>query len=226
MIHAYEARAARAVGVHAAVLLHDIAYWCNYNRINKCHFHDGSYWCYNSNAAFRERYDYLSKGMVERALEKLVSGGYVVVGNFNDDKRDRTRWFSVTEAGYLLDRNDECGEANTVSVDKPKAEKPKVAGKYADECREVIDYLREKSGNMTRHVPTNYALIRGLLDGDEPVTIDNLKAVIDIKSAQWKSDPRMKKYLRPKTLFSKEHFFDYLSETESGRQDDGWHGGF
>lgn len=226
MVHYFEARAADVVGVNAAILLHNMAFWVNHNRANNTNFHDGAYWMYNSNAAFRKQFTYMSRNCVEGAIKKLVEGGYIRVGDYNVDRRDNTRWFTVTDAGFELDRNDECGEANAVSVDKPKAEKPKVAGKYADECHEVIDYLREKSGNMTRHVDSNYAYIRALLDGDEPVTVDDLKAVVNVKSAQWRSDPRMRKYLRPKTLFSKGHFFDYLSETESGRGDDEWHGGF
>lgn len=224
MEHRFEARAAEVVGVNAAILLHNMAYWCNHNRQNGRHLHDGAYWTYNSNRAFREQFPYLGKDAIETAIKKLVDGGYVIVGFYCEDKRDRTRWFSVTELGYALDRNDECGEVHDAKVER--AERPKAEGKslkYEAECHEVIEYLRERSGRKVQHVDSNYAYIRALLNGKEPVTVDDMKAVVDVKCSQWKNDARMGKFIRPKTLFSKEHFFDYLLEaSEDERHDDEW----
>lgn len=42
-------------------------------------------------------------------------------------------------------------------------------------------------------------------------TLDNFKAVIDKKAAQWKADPKMCAYLRPETLFGTK-FESYLNE--------------
>ena len=46
---------------------------------------------------------------------------------------------------------------------------------------------------------------------NEGFTIDDFKKVIDIKTAEWKDDPKMSKYIRPETLFSNK-FEGYLNQ--------------
>ena len=43
-------------------------------------------------------------------------------------------------------------------------------------------------------------------------SLEDFKYVIDIKSAQWKDDPKMDKFLRPSTLFRPSNFESYLQE--------------
>ncbi|MDC6079173.1 conserved phage C-terminal domain-containing protein [Limosilactobacillus fermentum] len=51
----------------------------------------------------------------------------------------------------------------------------------------------------------------------ENYTVDDCKKVIDIKVANWKDDPKMRKYLRPQTLFSNK-FEGYLNEPMPAKQ--------
>lgn len=59
------------------------------------------------------------------------------------------------------------------------------------------------------------ALIRGRLN--EGFTLDDFKYVIKVKSAEWKNDDKMRKYLRPETLFGTK-FEGYLNQQE-GKQE-------
>lgn len=74
-----------------------------------------------------------------------------------------------------------------------------------------ILYLNEKS--KAHYDPKNRAN-RDLVVArfNEGRTIDQFKAVIDKKVAEWLTDEKMHKYLRPSTLFSRTHFEEYLNE--------------
>jgi uncharacterized phage protein (TIGR02220 family) len=76
--------------------------------------------------------------------------------------------------------------------------------------KEVLAYLNEK---LKTHYQTDTA---GFISGrlEDGYTIDDFKKVIDKKTKTWLPDLKMQKYLRPKTLFSPEHFQEYLNELE------------
>lgn len=76
--------------------------------------------------------------------------------------------------------------------------------------REIMNYLNERTGRSRKLTDTNKRLIRSLLK--EGYNKEDFFKVIDIKSSQWLGDEKMEKYLRPSTLFSKNHFDDYLNE--------------
>jgi len=76
--------------------------------------------------------------------------------------------------------------------------------------REIIDYLNERANTSFRHttkLTQKYIHARW----NEKFTLDDFKAVIDIKCQQWLNDSRMSGYLRPQTLFSG-NFEGYLQE--------------
>lgn len=76
--------------------------------------------------------------------------------------------------------------------------------------REIIDYLNSVLGtNYRASSKKNISFINARLN--EGFTVDDFKAVIDKKSASWKGDPKMAKYLRPETLFGTK-FEGYLNE--------------
>lgn len=76
--------------------------------------------------------------------------------------------------------------------------------------KDIIDYLNNKTGkNFKYNTPNTTKHINARLT--EKYSIDDFKKVIDIKTAQWLNDPKMKIYLRPDTLFSPK-FEGYINE--------------
>jgi uncharacterized phage protein (TIGR02220 family) len=73
---------------------------------------------------------------------------------------------------------------------------------------EVLDYLNELANRTYQPVSSNLGLISARLA--EGATIDQCKAVVSAKVAEWGADPKMEKYLRPKTLFSATNFAQYV----------------
>lgn len=112
MNHAFNVSVAVKYGVHSAILLENIAYWCKKNEANEVQYHDGLYWTYNSKKAFSELFPYMTARQIDYALKRLIDDGIIVTGNFNTVAYDRTLWYAVTKKGYSILQNCEMVEQN------------------------------------------------------------------------------------------------------------------
>jgi uncharacterized phage protein (TIGR02220 family) len=77
---------------------------------------------------------------------------------------------------------------------------------------EVIEYLNAQSGKSFRAVESNRKIIRARLR--EGYAVDDLKAVVDRKIAEWADHPKMAQYIRPSTIFGAEKFSQYVGEVD------------
>lgn len=135
--HHFSVSVAVEVGVNAAVVLENIAFWVRANRRAGRHHHDGKHWTYGSTRHFAELFDYLTEKQVRGAMDKLITCGYVETGNFNRSAYDRTRWFTLTEKG----------ESATL---ERQSEKPTRAKGAAGNGRPIPDKNKKlKTGYMT-----------------------------------------------------------------------------
>lgn len=240
--HHFHVSVAVEVGVNAAVLLEQFNWWISKNQANGKHFHDGRYWTYNSTKAFAEMYPYMSQKAVKNALRKLEDGGYIVVGDYNENRMKRPNWYSITEKGYSLLFGANMPKGTQGVVPKGPVEESQrdhtlyIDNSYSstDSCssnqscvsdqrdntsaqrKEVIDYLNERLG--TRYTYRNKE-INGYINArlSEGFTVADFKTVIDNKVASWKGT-EWEQYLRPKTLFAPSHFEDYLNERPKGER--------
>ena len=83
--------------------------------------------------------------------------------------------------------------------------------KSREQIKEVLDHLNNKLGSKFR---TAKGLKKRFSEG---FTVEDAKKVIDIKFAEWIGDDKMKKYIRPDTLFS-EKFDSYLNQEQQPQQ--------
>ncbi|CAI3547751.1 DUF6017 domain-containing protein [Clostridium neonatale] len=87
---------AREIGLNEALILQQINYWIEINKKSGKNYHDGKYWTYNSIRAWQENdFDYMSFDTVKRTFSKLEKAGYLLVGNYNKDPRDKTKWYTI-----------------------------------------------------------------------------------------------------------------------------------
>ena len=105
MYHMFDVSVAEAVGVNAAIVFQNIAFWCQHSEANGTNYHDGAFWTYNSNKAFHSLFPYMSENQIRTAITKLLDAGLIVKGNYNKAAYDRTMWYTVTEAGKALLKN-------------------------------------------------------------------------------------------------------------------------
>lgn len=212
-VHFFDARIAKLYGVNCAVILQNIWHWIRKNEANGVNFYDGDTWTYNSTKAFSALFPYLSAKQIETALKKLREEGIIKTGNYNAVKYDRTLWYAVTEKGKSILLTGEMEiptEANRIPPDGEPI--PDInTDRNADHkpYKDIVSYLNEKAGK--RYKPTSKK-IQSLINArmNEGFTLEDFKAVIDIKCAQWLHDAKMSEYLRPSTLFGTK-FEEYLN---------------
>lgn len=109
---------------------------------------------------------------------------------------------------YTKGRQEECPLKEVEWFTVGEESKPE---KNKDAIAEIIDYLNQMTGSSYRaSTQKNVSLIRARLR--EGFTVDDFKTVIDKKVKAWGSDPSMRNYLRPVTLFGTK-FESYLNET-------------
>lgn len=95
------------------------------------------------------------------------------------------------------------------SFDDSSEEKPKQVV-MTDEHKIVIDYLNHKAGTRYEYNSTKTITLLNTLFR-KGYSVEDMKKVIDIKCKEWLSQETMRKYLRPRTLFSNK-FEDYLNQ--------------
>lgn len=100
--HSFTVSVAKVVGERKAVILTNFGYWHGKNSIDEQHIYDGHVWLYNSIAGFTKVWSYLTEKEIRTALESLEKDGYLITGNYNKFKADRTKWYALTEKACSL----------------------------------------------------------------------------------------------------------------------------
>jgi len=76
-----------------------------------------------------------------------------------------------------------------------------------------VHFLNQMTGkNFSKKIEVTKGLLRARYK--EGRTLDQMKLVITNRCEKWENDPKMKEYLRPKTLFNATNFEQYLAEAE------------
>ena len=79
---------------------------------------------------------------------------------------------------------------------------------FKEESIEILKFLNFKSGRNYQLVDTHLDSITALLKAGN--SADVIRQVIALKTGEWANDPTMEMYLRPKTLFNKTNFNNYV----------------
>ncbi len=95
MTHAFNVGMAADYGVPAAILYHDIDYWCRENSAKSQNIRDGCAWMYRSLSDFREAFPYLAEYAIRQGLKTLEDAGLIRSGNYNRQGLDRTKWYTT-----------------------------------------------------------------------------------------------------------------------------------
>lgn len=107
MVHLFNTGIAAITGVDGAIMMNHLFYWIQKNAANKKYFYDGKYWTYNSKEAFSKYFKYWTSKQVKRIIDNLLNDGYIVNGNYNENKLDHTIWYSFTDKGLELLKNND-----------------------------------------------------------------------------------------------------------------------
>ncbi len=121
-----------------------------------------------------------------------------------------TKSVPVTKTVIVTETVTENYQNSNITLLKQSPQKTLPKDNTKDSCLEVLNYLNEKANKSFRTVKANMDLIKARL---KEYSVDDLKLVIDIKTAQWLTDGKMNTYLRPSTLFNATNCAQYISDT-------------
>ena len=105
---------AAVIGLNEAIILQQMQYWIKKSE----HRFDNKIWIYNSVSQWKEQFPFWSESTINRTIRNLEEKGLLFTGNYNRDRRDRTKWYSIN---YLqldnimknaFSQNDECNLSN------------------------------------------------------------------------------------------------------------------
>lgn len=206
---------AAKIGLNEAVVLQQIHYWLG---ISKHHI-EGRTWVYNTYEEWQKQFPFWSVSTIKRTIRSLEMLGLLLSDNWNQMKMDKTKWYSIDyeklqelESDATSIEETTPGEEQDMMQESADHEPVKKLIPYA----EIIGYLNEKTGK-------NYKLssikTRELISAryGEGFTLEDFNRVIDLKSAEWQSDPVWNKFLRPETLFGTK-FESYLNQLEGKKR--------
>lgn len=83
---------AAEVGLNESLVLLQIEFYISISRNER----DGRRWTYQSAKDIKEKaFDFWSVSTINRAINNLIEKGYIIEGNYNEKKYDKTRWFAL-----------------------------------------------------------------------------------------------------------------------------------
>lgn len=115
---------ATVIGLNEAIILQQIQYWVKKSE----HNFDGKIWIYNSVSQWKKQFPFWSESTIDRTIRSLDKLGLLFIGNYNRDRRDRTKWYSINYSQLdnimknAFSQNDECNLSNcdnAISQDDP-----------------------------------------------------------------------------------------------------------
>lgn len=135
-------------------------------------------------------------------------------------KRTKSRFPNRTESSKNFSEFLGTSQNYLSNLTKPNLTKPNLylSGKpdphpqvsLKKEAGEVLEFLNMKMGRNYRLVDTNIKLVEARLQSG--ISLQDLKCIIAKKCREWRDNPKMEEYLRPKTLFNKVNCEQYLGE--------------
>lgn len=130
-----EGHIAARYGLEEAIFLDSIIYWWRTNRDNGRNFEQGRWWTYNTLKTYAERFPWWTEAQLRRIIARCKDKGALLVGNFNEDQRDRTLWYSPSDE--LLELYGEIPASCKCSNEQMEGAKPQMdVPKGAQSCGE------------------------------------------------------------------------------------------
>lgn len=152
----------------------------------------------------------------EKVIRKLEESG-LFVATFRESFIDFDIPNLEKYMGFYTNKNDPNASKESkrkekkIKESKEKITPPKKAAASTTDEVDVLNYLNTVSGKSYKPIERNFKFIRSVLKN---FTVDEARAVVDLKQSQWAHSEEMAKYIRPETIFGSK-FESYLQETNS-----------
>ncbi len=125
-----------------------------------------------------------------------------------DDHRD---WgWRITNWKDYADIKSRADAAARVVRHREKSGLPLATKSYPPECTEILSHLSKESGTDFRNVDAHLSKIHARIR-EGGVTVEGIKKMVSRQCEKWRNDPKMREYMRPKTIFGRENFDNYYA---------------
>ena len=172
-------------------------------------------YCWATNSYFANLYQ-KDISTIKRWIKQLEDKGYITrkVKYKKGGCEIETRWLQICDEGGGKNEPTPSGKnepENTTSFNTTSNNTLDIP--YSD----IINYLNDVANKQYR---SSTKKTKDLIKArwNEGFRLDDFKRVIDIKVAEWQNDSKMKKFIRPETLFSPK-FEGYLNQEDNAPRD-------
>lgn len=86
---------ATLIGLNEAIIIQQLHYWLEINKKTNKNLIEGRYWTYNTYEDWQNQFPFWSISTIKRTITRLKEAGFIITGNFNQMKLDRTVWYSI-----------------------------------------------------------------------------------------------------------------------------------
>jgi hypothetical protein len=86
---------AMLIGLNESIVVQQIHYWIRKNQENNINYYDGYYWTYNTYADWQKQFPFWCERTIKRIFLSLERKNILISDNFNQMKRDRTKWYRI-----------------------------------------------------------------------------------------------------------------------------------
>lgn len=100
--HSFNVSLATLIGLNETIILTNFYFNVKSNEGNENMVKDGRVWFFRSVKYLNEQYPYLTPDKIRRAIERLINAGYVIKGDYNQDKFNKCNWYSISDEVYIL----------------------------------------------------------------------------------------------------------------------------
>jgi hypothetical protein len=99
MNHSFNVQIACIYDERCAILIQHFDHWLTKNAAekNSYYYHEGTYWTKCTIPGLHKIFPYISKDQLKRTLKKLKDKEVITSKQFNEDKNDRTNWYTFTK---------------------------------------------------------------------------------------------------------------------------------
>lgn len=116
----FDRKLAATIGVSESIVLQQIHYWISKNQEKNINYKDGRYWTFNSIQEWHEEEFYFwSESTIRRIFASLEKKGLLIIGNFNRNRFDRTKWYTIDYEKLeemVFEGENEFGESRDLAV--------------------------------------------------------------------------------------------------------------
>ncbi|MEN3260292.1 replication protein RepO [Sodalis endosymbiont of Spalangia cameroni] len=139
-----------AIGLNEAMVLQQIHYWLGNSR----HVHDGCKWVYNSVAEWQTQFPFWSETTIKRALTSLEKQRLVFTANYNQDRRDRSKWYSINYDALKSLETKDVDDASGQSDQMQQANMDDALGQIDQMQRVILTQCINKDTEITTETTT------------------------------------------------------------------------